>query len=262
MDDILIKTENLSYQVGSRFLLKDIHWKIKKGEKWLLFGLNGCGKTTLLSVVAGLRGGFSGTVKVFGEHYSKENIMELRKKIAFVSSSFYDKIFSNESLLNIVLSGKSGTLSCENAVSIEDKNKAKRLLARFHLSGREDHAYNWLSKGERQSVLLARAMMSEAELLILDEPCSGLDITARSQLLDYIEQLTTQDELTVIYVTHYADEILQGFTHAILMEQGKIMAQGMRDEVIRSENFSKFIKQPLCVYWKNGRLQLEYQKEG
>ena len=257
-DNYIVEILGLNYKTGNHYILKDINWQIKKGEKWVLFGLNGCGKTTLLSIISGFRGGYAGRVNVFGEQYQKENVLFLRKKIAFVSSSFFGKIFANESIISIVISGSGGTLGWANTISDAQRNKARHLLKEFNLSGREDYAYNLLSKGERQNVLLARAMMSEADMLILDEPCSGLDVNSRNDFLNYLRDLTQDKEKTIIYVTHYADEILAEFTNTVLMHNGKIFKKGLSRDILNSENFSAFLQQNVELSWEKGSMKLEY----
>lgn len=259
-NDILVDIRGLSYKNGNHYILKDINWQIKKGEKWLLFGLNGCGKTTLLSIIAGLRGGFVGEINVFGEKYNEDNILALRKKIAFVSSSFFDKIFANESIMNIILSGKWGTLGCQDNASAVEINKVQKLLKRFNLQNREAHAYNWLSKGERQNVLLARAMMSEADILILDEPCSGLDIISRANFLNDLAETAGDQAKTIIYVTHYADEILEEFSNIMLLDGGKVFKKGLRGDVLNSQVFSEFLHRDIVLHSENNTMKSDYYR--
>ena len=129
----IIETKGLCCQSGKNYLLNHVDWKVKKGEHWLVFGLNGCGKTTLLSVIAGFRAVSDGIVKLFGQPYTKENILNVRKKIGWVSSSFFDKYYTKESSLNIVLSGLFGTLGIDYAIQDEDVVRAKQLLQKLHV---------------------------------------------------------------------------------------------------------------------------------
>ncbi len=234
----IIDVSRLNYKVGKKYLLRDINWKIKKGENWIVFGLNGCGKTTLLSIISGYRGYVQGEVSVFG---TKEITLQERKRIAFVSSSFFDKIYSSESVLNIVLSGKFATFGVAYEIEDSDLLRAKELLTEFHVGKFINARYNALSKGERQNVLLARAMMNNAEILILDEPCSGLDVKARDELLCKIERWASNPDLTVIYVTHHTDEILDVFDHTLLMRNSRVYRQGTTKAMFEAQLFQDFV---------------------
>ena len=159
--DNIIAVKDLCIQAGNRYLLRNINWEVKEGEQWVVFGLNGSGKTTLLSVIAGFKEPTSGEVKVFGEPYSNDNLLSSRRRIGWVSSSFFDKYYTRESALNIVLSGLSGTLGIDRCVTDEDVLKAKALLAEWHFGDRIDMPFSVLSKGERQNILIARALIAE-----------------------------------------------------------------------------------------------------
>lgn len=256
MAERIVDVRDLRYQTGSRYLLKDIHWQIDKGENWLLFGLNGCGKTTLLSIIAGYRGFLQGEVAVFGQ--AKLDLNE-RRRIAFVSSSFFDKFYREEAVLDIVLSGKFGTLGIGNRVEDQDILKAKRLLSAFQVGLMVNKPYHQLSKGERQNVLLARAMMGEPSLFILDEPCSGLDIAARAEVLAGIGRLARDPAKTVIYVTHYADEILEDFEHTLLMKNGRISHKGATKTLLTASVLSEFMERPLTCAWTDGHFQVDFR---
>lgn len=223
---VIIKTEHLTCQSGRRFLIHDINWQVEKGEHWIVFGMNGCGKTTLLSTIAGFRGYTDGDLKVFGERYDANNIFSHRKRIGWVSSSFFDKYLSWEAALDIVLSGVSGTLSLSKDITDEDVKRAKILLEKFRLKEKIQQPFALMSKGERQCVLIARALISYPEILILDEPGTGLDIYAREYVLQAVANLATTTDLTIIYVTHYAEEILPMFDKTMLMRDGFMYRQG------------------------------------
>lgn len=256
MAERIVDVKALSYQVGSRYLLKDIHWQVDQGENWLLFGLNGCGKTTLLSIIAGYRGFLQGEVAVFGQ--AKPDLRE-RRRIAFVSSSFFDKLYRQEAVLDIVLSGKFGTLGIDYRIEDRDILKAKQLLSAFHVGQMVNKPYHQLSKGERQNVLLARAMMGDPSLFILDEPCSGLDIAARAEVLAGISRLTQDRAKTVVYVTHYADEILEGFEQTLLMKNGRISHQGATKALLTAPILSAFMGRPLTCAWIDGHFQVDFR---
>jgi len=251
MSDVLVKVENLSCQAGSVNLLHNINWQINRGEQWVVFGRNGCGKTTLLSIIAGYKSFSSGKLEVFGEEYTKDNILELRKKIGWISSSFFDKIYTRETVLDIVLSGTLGTLGLSFDISNDDVKKARNLLIDLGLKSKIISPFDTLSKGERQQVLIARAFMSQPELLILDEPGTGLDALARERLLVTIERLAKDTDITIIFVTHYPEEILPSFDNCLLLRNSAIYKVGKTREIFTSETISDFFNHPVTVEWKN-----------
>jgi len=231
MSDYVIELDKVSCKAGYKYLLRDINWKVKPGEHWVVFGMNGSGKTTLLSIIAGFKHFTSGTVKVFGEEFSNENILDIRRKIGWVSSSFFDKYYSKESALDIVLSGKHGILSLHEDIDLKDVVLAKDLLTELRLGDKINRTFDMLSKGERQNVLIARALFSNPDILILDEPCTGFDVYNRSYLFSTIEELSKKKDLTIIYVTHYVEEIIPLFKKTFLLKNGHTFAQGETEEL-------------------------------
>ena len=151
MNDIIIEASHLSVKIGHRYILKDVNWSVRKGERWVVFGMNGCGKTTLLSIIAGFQFQTKGNLAVFGEFYNNENILAFRKKIGWVSASFYDKVYTKESVLDVVLSGKFGTLGLRGGIEDEDIRLVKQLLEELSLSDKLNRPFATLSKGERQN---------------------------------------------------------------------------------------------------------------
>ena len=246
--DIVIKAEGLYCLSGSNYLLNDINWQVKRGEQWVVFGRNGCGKTTLLSIIAGYKSYSGGRLEVFGESYSEQNILAIRKRIGWISSSFFDKYYSHESVLSIVLSGLYGTLGlgCKYPAN-EEIAKAMALLDYFGIMPKHKLAFDMLSKGERQCVLIARAFITTPELLILDEPGTGLDVLARENLLKIIQELSVTHDMTTIYVTHYPEEILPSFDKCLLLRHGSIYQTGPTCELMNSTAISDFMNADIRV---------------
>lgn len=255
----VIKTKKLSCKVGHRYLLKDIDWEVQKGEHWVVFGTNGSGKTTLLSIIAGYKGYTGGDVEVFGQRFTPENIFQFRQKIGWVSSSFFDKCLNNEKVLNIVLSGKFGTIGIDFDVTNEDIIKAKALLKELRLTSKADYTFDLLSKGERQDVLIARALFANPEILVLDEPSTGLDVFAREYMLNTVQKLSENTELTIIFVTHYTDEIMAMFEHCLLLKNGRVYKKGLTQELFVSETISDLLDYPIKIYEENQRFRLELE---
>ncbi len=241
MGEFIIETDKLCCKAGRRYLLRDITWRVKPEEHWVVYGMNGSGKTTLLSIIAGFKHFTSGTVKVLNREFSDNHILNLRKRIGFVSSSFFDKHYSRESVLDVVLSGKHGTLGREWDTTLADAVFAKELLSRLHLADKVNRPFDLLSKGERQNVLIARALFSKPELLILDEPCNGLDVYNREYLFNTIDSLAAKGGTTLIYVTHYVEEINNIFTKSIFLRNGFVYDQGDTKDLFTEEKLTDFL---------------------
>lgn len=243
----IIEASDLACQAGRRYLVNQINWQVDRGDHWIIFGLNGCGKTTLLSIIAGFKGQTKGQLTVFGRSYDEDNIFDLRQRIGWVSSSFFDKYLSWESALDIVLSGLSGTLGLRKGVGDQDVKRAIALLTKLRLSKNIDQPFALLSKGERQCVLIARAFISQPEILILDEPGTGLDIYAREYVLKAVEDLALRTDMTIIMVTHYVEEILPAFDKMLLMKESRIYRQGCTEALLKSNIFSDFLGYPVVI---------------
>ena len=245
--DTVINVKNLSCLSGSHFLLNNISWQVNRGEQWVVFGRNGCGKTTLLSIIAGYKSFSGGTLEVFGESYTAENILSLRKRIGWVSSSFFDNYYTQEMVLDIVLASLSGALGLEFTTTNSQIKKAKALLSELGLKSKIDAPFDKLSKGERQHVLIARAFMTDPEILILDEPGTGLDVLAREKLLATIKALAIAQDTTIIYVTHYPEEILPSFDQCLLLRNGAVYQKGKTKALFTSEVMSDFFSYPVQI---------------
>ena len=253
MSDEALAVNGLSVKTGQQYLLKDITWRVPQGENWIVFGMNGCGKTTLLSVLAGFKQPTAGDVRVLGQNYSQDNILALRQRIGWVSGSFFEQKYTKESAQDIVLSGKFGTLGLGRPITDGDRKRARSLLKALHLGRKIDQPFHLMSKGERQNVLIARALMAEPEILLLDEPCTGLDILAREQLLSTLRSMAQEGRMTIVYVTHHTDEILTDvFPKALLLKEGLAFAQGETAELFTSETLSTFFQTPVTVLPRAG----------
>ena len=237
----IIKTDHLSCKMGQNYLLKDITWEVLPGQNWVVYGLNGSGKTTLLSIIAGYKSYSQGTLQVFGQTYTNDNVLALRRRIGWVSGSFYDRYYTKESVLDVILSGKFGTLSVGYDLSLQDVQLARRLTAELGIEDKLYHSFDMLSKGERQNVMIARALFAGPELLVLDEPCSGLDVYNRAHLFASIRQLALEYGLTIIYVTHYTEEIIDIFDHVLLLRKGRVFAQGSAEELLTTGTLQDFL---------------------
>ncbi|NGQ97352.1 ABC transporter ATP-binding protein [Brevibacillus sp. SYP-B805] len=250
----MIELNGVSWRRGERLILRDIHWRIEPGQHWCLFGLNGSGKTTLLNIINGYIWPTQGEVTVLGKRFGQVDVRELRKWIGLVSLSLQQKFYGYEPVEEIVMSGKFASIGLYDVPSDEDRQRADDLLVRMGCAALRGRSYQTLSQGEQQRVLIARALMASPKLLILDEPCSGLDVLAREQLLQMIGQLADEpDAPTLLYVTHHLEEILPCFSHTLLLKEGSVYRAGATTEILTSDCLSGFLGVPVDVREWNGR---------
>ena len=257
----VIQAKQLTQKSGNTYLWKDIDIDVYPGQHWIIFGNNGSGKTTLLNILAGFQKPTSGELMYLGNQYSETTVAQIRQKIGYVSSSFFDKCFTHETALEIILSGICGELSVPFETTANDVRKAKHIMQQFALLDKIDFPYDLLSKGQRQCVLIARALMSRPDILILDEPTSGLDILSRSKILKTIEHLCATTSLTIIFVTHHADEVSLMFENCILLREGKIYCQGPTEYIFTERVLSEYFNAPLKTCWEHEHafIQIETQ---
>ena len=249
----ILSYKNVSFRRDGREILKNINWEIKKGENWALLGLNGSGKSTLLSMIPAYTFATSGEVSVFEKKFGTCVWAEVKEKVGFVSSSLntFSDSLNNQTLNNIVLSGKYNSIGIYQEITQKDREKANNIIKDFKLSHLKLNKYITLSQGEQRKTLLARAFMNEPSLLILDEPCSGLDIRAREMFLKTLEE--NKSDIPFIYVTHQIEEIISSITHVAILDNGEIVSQGNKFEVLTEENLSKLYGIDLKIEWSNNR---------
>ena len=249
----ILSYKNVSFRRDGREILKNINWEIKKGENWALLGLNGSGKSTLLSMIPAYTFATSGEVSVFEKKFGTCIWAEVKEKVSFVSSSLntFSDSLNNQTLNNIVLSGKYNSIGIYQEITQKDREKANNIIKDFKLSHLKLNKYITLSQGEQRKTLLARAFMNEPSLLILDEPCSGLDIRAREIFLKTLEE--SKSDIPFIYVTHQIEEIIPSITHVAILDNGEIVSQGNKFEVLTEENLSKLYGIDLKIEWSNNR---------
>lgn len=258
---MIVELHNVSVIRNYEYLLKDINWKIKKGEHWAIYGLNGAGKTMLLNMLNGYIFPSKGKVKILGKTIGQYDMRKLRKSIGWVSSSIQERFHDNSTAMDIVMSGKFATVDLYDETTENDRINAKKCLEKLNALTLANREYRTFSQGEKQRILIARGLMAQPELLILDEPCTGLDIIAREKLLEIIRKLSEDKNApTLIYVTHHTEEILPTFSHTLLLKKGEVYSSGITNEILTEENLSKFLEVPI-IYEKSGRrilLHLDY----
>lgn len=262
----VISLSNVNLIRDEKELLSDINWSVKEGQHWAIFGRNGSGKTLLLKIVSGYLWPTSGTVEVLEKKFGEFDLRELRKKIGWVSLEMqYHFILGNAAKgavtsSEVVLSGLIGTLGLYEKPTSEQKEKVQSHLAQLSLSNLSDRPFSLLSYGEQKKILLARALVQLPKLLILDEPATGLDLTAREEFLSYLQALTENKVVTptIIYVTHHIEELMPFISNLLLLNAGIIAASGSKDEVLNGANFSKVLGFSSLVKSKGQRYFIDY----
>jgi iron complex transport system ATP-binding protein len=253
-EQLAIDLRDVSWQREDRYILRGIDWQVKQGEHWCLVGQNGSGKTSLLNIICGYVWPTTGQVSVLGQRYGTVDLRAVRKSIGWVSSALMAQLHEHETAQRVVLSGREATIGLYNAPQEEDLQKAAELLDTFGCASLIHSPYRTLSQGERQKVLIARALMASPRLLILDEPCTGLDLLAREQLLEMIDRIARQpDGPTLLYVTHHIEEILPCFSHAMLLKNGEVDRAGRTDDVLTEAELSRFFGVPIAIRQVQGR---------
>lgn len=254
---MIVKMENTTCIRDNHCILNNINWSIRPGEHWAIVGLNGSGKTTLLNMINGYIFPSKGEVSVLGKQFGKFDFREVRKSIGWVSSSLQDQLYVNEPAEKIVLTGKNATIVLYEKPNAEDFEKARFLLEQMGCAHLATKKYKSLSQGEKQKILIARGLMNSPQLLILDEPCTGLDIFSREQMLKTIEQLSIMDSApTILYVTHRIEEILPVFTHTLLLRRGEVYFAGKTNDVLTAHILSGFFETQVAVKKKNQRVSM------
>ncbi|TVY11092.1 ABC transporter ATP-binding protein [Paenibacillus cremeus] len=250
----VVHLEQVFYRREKEEILKNIHWTVRKGDHWALLGLNGSGKTTILNIITGYIWPTLGKVTVLGELYGTVDLREMRKQIGWVSSSLQEKLYSNDKTQNIVISGKHASIGLYERTTEQDVEKAKILMEQLGCSHLFDRPYQTCSQGEKQKLLIARALMASPKLLILDEATNGLDFLSREALLASIQQLASQpDSPTILYVTHHIEEIIPVFNRTLMIRRGEVFEQGASSDVLTNETLSSFFETPIRVNWHNQR---------
>jgi iron complex transport system ATP-binding protein len=222
-----------------RPILEDVRFRIERGEHWALVGANGSGKSTLLAIVSGDLWPSVGVARVLGAEYGRVDKRELRKRIGVVSSSLFVNLPDSDTGLEIAASGIRATIGRLGPLDGEARQRGEKALAKVSAMSTAPKPYGVLSQGERQRVMIARALVNEPDLLILDEPCNGLDPVARERFLEDLGVLAADpDGPTQIHVTHHLEEIPPFITHALVLAEGRVVSRGHADDVLTPECLS------------------------
>ena len=244
----ILAIRDLTIQRGDTRILDAITWSVQRGEHWVMLGANGSGKTSLLSALTGYLSPTCGDVTVLGQTFGESDWRELRTHIGLVSSSVRQMLPDHESALITVIRGKYAMIDYWGRIKAVDRTAATRILRQIEAEHLADRPWLVLSQGERQRILIGRALMARPRLLILDEPCAGLDPVAREHFLAFLQRLgERRGAPALIFVTHHVEEIMPVFTHALLLREGRLLAAGKKRAVLTSARLSETFAASLRV---------------
>lgn len=250
----ILTVRDLTIQRGDTTILDRLSWEVARGEHWVILGANGSGKTSLLSALAGYLTPTAGDITVLGETFGASDWRELRKFIGLVSSTVRQMVPDEEDALTTVVSGKDAMIGYWGDTKLPDRKTARGLLRKVEAEYLSARPWLVLSQGERQRVLIARSLMAKPRLLILDEPCAGLDPVAREQFLAFLQRLGTQRGApALVLVTHHVEEIMPSFTHLLGLREGRVMVQGPREQVLEAAMLSRLFRAEVQLTCEHGR---------
>ena len=249
---VFFDLRNLSIHRSGVHILDEINWRVKAGEHWVILGANGSGKTSLLKALTGYMTPTRGEITLLGQEYGGSDWRELRKRIGVVSSSISHLVHDEDTGLEIVAGGTQAMIGFWGRISRSERERARRLFSLLRVSQAAERPWEVLSQGERQRLLIARALMANPVVLILDEPCEGLDPVARERFLADLRKLAKrQNAPGLVLVTHHIEEIVPEFTHILALRQGRIIYAGPKSGGLNGRTLKKIFDASLSV-WKFG----------
>jgi iron complex transport system ATP-binding protein len=253
--DLVVRMEGVAVRRGDATLLTEVDWAVELDERWVVLGPNGAGKTTLLRLASAELHPSSGTVEILGQRLGRVDVFDLRTRIGLSSAALGLRVPSGEIVRDVVISAGYAVIGrWREAYDPTDAARADELLGALGLHGLAGRAFGTLSEGERKRALIARALMTDPELLLLDEPAAGLDLGAREDLVARLSALANDaDAPASVLVTHHVEEIPPGYSHGLLLREGRVVAAGLLDDVLTDENLSATFGLPLAVQRRRGR---------
>lgn len=249
IEDSVVHMSHVSLRRGQNLLLDDVSWHVQEGERWIVMGPNGAGKSTLINIAAARMHPTAGNVAILGEVLGAVDVFDIRPSIGLSSTLLAQQVPGGETIRDLVVTAAYGvTGRWREEYEPEDLQRAEGLLSRWGIAGYSHRRFRTLSEGERKRALIARAMMTDPELLILDEPGAGLDLAGRETLVRSLVQLGSNPFApTPILVTHHVEEIPPNFTHAMLLREGQVISAGPIDTALTEDTLSEAFRLPLNV---------------
>ncbi|MEU7958223.1 ABC transporter ATP-binding protein [Micromonospora humida] len=253
--DLVVSLDGVAVRRSGTALLHDVDWRVELDERWVVLGPNGAGKTTLLNLACGQLHPSTGVVHVLGERIGRTDLTELRTRIGLTTAAVAERIPAEERVGDVVLTAAWSVVGrWRESYDQADEARAHALLGQLGVGHLTDRTYGTLSEGERKRVQVARALMTDPELLLLDEPAAGLDLGGREDLVGRLAELAHDpDAPALVLVTHHVEEIPPGFTHALLLRNGAVVAQGLLADTLTGDNLSKTFGLPLLVERRGDR---------
>jgi iron complex transport system ATP-binding protein len=238
-------------------ILDAVDWAVERGQHWVILGANGSGKTSLLSTLTGYMPPTAGEISVLGETYGRTDWRELRKRVGIVSSSIHQLVEGHHTPIDTIIGGRHAVIGMWGEVKSSERRQAEKLLRQIEAVAIRNRPWRFLSQGERQRVLIGRALMARPELLILDEPCAGLDPVAREHFLQFLGRLAqARNAPTLVLVTHHVEEIISAFSHVLLLRKGAVLAAGPKSKVLTSRALSHAFDASVELRHQRGRYSI------
>ena len=248
-DDTVISFDRVSVIRNGNFLVRGLSWQAELDERWVILGPNGAGKTTLLNLASARMHPSRGTAWVLGERLGRTDVTELRTRIGLTTGAFGERLPPDERVLDVVVTAAWSVVGrWRERYDPQDEARARQLLDQLGMGALVERTFGTLSEGERKRTQIARALMTDPELMLLDEPTAGLDLGGREEVLGRLAELAHDpDAPAMVLVTHHVEEIPPGFTHAMLLREGTVVASGLLGETLTADNLSKTFGLPLVV---------------
>ncbi len=254
-EDLLIEFAKVTLRRGGKTLVGPVDWAVELDERWVVIGPNGAGKTSLLRIAAAIDHPSSGMAFVLGERLGRTDMGELRSRVGLSSSALSQRIPDDEIVRDLVVSAGYAVLGrWREKYDDVDYEQAVDMLESLGAEHLAERTYGTLSEGERKRVLIARSLMTDPELLLLDEPAAGLDLGGREELVARLADLAADpDAPAIVLVTHHVEEIPPGFSHCLLLSEGSVVGSGLLADVLTSENLSAAFGQSITLDYIDGR---------
>jgi iron complex transport system ATP-binding protein len=253
--DLLIDFARVTLRRSGQTLVGPVTWAVELDERWVVIGPNGAGKTSLLRIAAAMEHPSSGTAYVLGARLGRVDVSELRSRVGLSSSALAQRVPDGEVVRDLVVSAGYAVLGrWREQYDDVDYEQAINMLESVGAEHLAERTYETLSEGERKRVLIARSLMTDPELLLLDEPAAGLDLGGREELVARLADLAADpDAPAIVLVTHHVEEIPQGFSHGLILSEGRVVASGLLTDVLTAENLSKAFGQSIALDVVDGR---------